>query len=76
MNNEFVKVLNKPEAVMLCAAMQMKQQLCTFEILWIPKLSCKVSGMVYVNAMRKMKLSVYRTNSIIQWVLCIKNTYF
>jgi hypothetical protein len=76
MNNEFVKVLNKPEAVMVRAAMQMKQQLCTFEILWIPKQSCKVSGMVYVNALRKMKFSVYRTNSIIQWVLCIKNTYF
>jgi len=76
MNNEFVKVLNKPKAVLLCAAMQMMQQRCTFEILWISKQSCTVSGMVYVNDMQRMQLSVYRKNSIIPWVLCTENTYF
>jgi len=33
MNNEFVKVLNEPKAVLLHAAMQRKQQRCTFKIL-------------------------------------------
>ena len=65
MNNEFVKVLNEVKAVLLLAAMQMKQQLCTFEILLIPKQSCTVSGLVCVNAMWRMHLSGYRTNSII-----------
>jgi len=27
-----------------------------------------VSGMVYINDMQRIQLSVYRTNSIIQWV--------
>jgi len=76
MNDEFVKVLNESKPVLLHAAMQIKQQHGTFEILCIPKESCTVRGMVYVNAMRKMKLSVYRTNSIIEWVLCTKNTCF
>ena len=71
-----MKVLNEPKAILLHAAMQRKQQQCTFEILWIPKEFCTVSGMVYVNDMQRMQLSGYRTNSIIQWVLCIKNTCF
>jgi hypothetical protein len=33
MNNEFMKVLNEPKTVLLHAAMQKKQQRCTFEIL-------------------------------------------
>jgi len=76
MNNEFVKVFNEPKTALLNAVMQIKQQRCTFEILLIPKQSCMVSGMIYVNAMRRMQLSGYRTNSIIQWVLCTKNTCF
>jgi len=76
MNNEFVKVLNKSKAILLHAAIQRKQQRCTFEILMVSKESCTVSGMVYVNDMQRMQLSGYRTNSIIQWVLCIKNTCF
>ena len=76
MNNEFVKVLKVPKAVLLHAAMQLMQQRCTFEILRIPKQSCTVSGLVYVNDMQGMQLSVYRTNSIIWWVLCTENTCF
>jgi L-amino acid N-acyltransferase YncA len=66
MNNEFAEVLNELKAVLLCAAMQSKQQRCTFEMLWISKESCTVIGMVYVNNMWRIQLSVYRTNSIIQ----------
>jgi len=75
MNNEFVKVLKKLKAVLLHAAVQMKQQRCTFEILWIPKQSCTVSGMVCVNDMQRMQLSVYRTNCIVRWVLCTENMF-
>ena len=76
MNNEFVKVLKVPKAVLLHAAMQLMQQRCTFEILRIPKQSCTVSGLAYVNDMQGKQLSVYRTNSIIWWVLCTENTCF
>jgi len=33
MNNEFMKVFNEPKTILLLAAMQRKQQRCTFEIL-------------------------------------------
>ena len=72
MNNKFVKVLNEPKAVLLLAAMQRKQQRCTFEILYISKESCMVIDIVYVSHMRRMRLSVYRKNSNVQWVLCTK----
>jgi len=75
LNNEFVKVFNESKAVLLQAAMQRKQQRCAFDILVLSKQSCIVSGMVYVNAMQRMQLSGYRTNSIIQWVLCTKNNF-
>jgi hypothetical protein len=48
----------------------------TFEILWISIQSYTLSGKVYVNDMRRMQLSVCRTNGIIQWVLCTESTFF
>ena len=63
-----MKVLNEPKAVLLHAAIQRKQQQCTVEILYISKECCTVSGMVYVNDMWRMQLSVCRTSSIIQYM--------
>ena len=49
---------------------------CTFEIILIAKESCTLSDIVYVNDVRRMQLSVCRTNSIMQWVLYTKNAFF
>jgi len=76
MNNEFVKVHNEKKTLLLHAAMQWKQQQCRFEIFQISKESYTVSVMICVSDMRRMQLSFYITNSIIQWVLSTKNTYF
>jgi len=37
MDNEFLKVLNEPKAVLLLARMQWKEQWCTFESFRFPK---------------------------------------
>jgi hypothetical protein len=65
MNTEFVKIHYEPDAILLRAWMQRKQQEYEIEILQISKESCMVSVMICINDMRRMQLSVYRTNSII-----------
>jgi hypothetical protein len=65
MNSEFMKVHNESKTILLHALMQEQQQQCKLEILQISKKSSTVSVMVYVDDMRRMLLSVYRTNSII-----------
>jgi hypothetical protein len=65
MNNIFVKVHNEPKTILLRAWMQREDQQYKLEILKISKKSITVSVMIYVNDMRRMQLSVYRTNGII-----------
>jgi len=65
MNNEFVKLHTEPKPIQLCVWRQRKQQQYKVEILNFSKHSCKVGVMICINDMRRMQLSVYRTNSII-----------
>ena len=65
MNNEFVKVHNEPNAILLRAWMQRKQQQYKTEVLQISKQSCAVCVMICVKIMRRMQLSVYRAYSVI-----------
>jgi len=48
MNNEFVKVHNKPKPILLCAIMHRKQQQCKIEILQISIEFCTVSWFVLI----------------------------
>jgi hypothetical protein len=65
MNNEFVKVYNEPNAILLHARMQRKQQQYETEVLQISKQSCAVSVMICVKDMRRMQLSLYRAYNVI-----------
>jgi len=69
MFNEFVKIHNEPNAILLCVWMQWKQQQYKIEILQISKQSCMVSVMIFVKAMRRMYLSVYRAYSVIMGLM-------
>jgi len=65
MNHEFVKVHNEPNAILLHAWMQRKQQQYEIEICQISKQSCMVSVTICVKDMRRMQLSVYRAHTVI-----------
>ena len=54
MNNEFVKVHNEPNAILLRAYMQRKQQEYEIEILQISARSCTVSVVICLQDMQRM----------------------
>jgi hypothetical protein len=63
MKNEFVNVHNEPKTILLRAWIQREQQHYKLEILQISIKSSTVNVIFYVNDMRGMQLSVYRTVS-------------
>ena len=54
MNNEFVKVNNEPNTILLRAWLQRKQQQYEVEILQISRESCTVSVVICFQDMQRM----------------------
>jgi len=63
MNYEFLKVKYEPKPSLLRERLRKKQQQSKFEIVQVSKVSCALSVMIYVFAMRRMQFSFRRTVS-------------